>query len=132
MSKSPPTSDENAIRDPSGDQAGCRWFAVTTHRCSRPVIRSRITIADSPCAIEINGDPHRLDLDPARARAARARGAKFVLSTDAHSTAQLDYIANAVAMARRARIRRGDVLNTLPPDEFARAVSPSLAGRARS
>jgi DNA polymerase (family 10) len=82
-------------------------------------------IADSPCAIEINGDPHRLDLDPARARAARARGAKFVLSTDAHSTAQLDYIANAVGMARRARIRRGDVLNTLPPDEFARAVAPS-------
>jgi DNA polymerase (family 10) len=82
-------------------------------------------IADGPAAIEINGDPRRLDLDPERARRAHARGARFVLSTDAHATNQLDYIENAVAMARRARLRPRDVLNTLPAEEFARAVRPA-------
>jgi DNA polymerase (family 10) len=57
-------------------------------------------------------------------RRARARGVRFVLSTDAHSMRQLGYIDNAVGMARRARLRRADVLNTLPPDDFARAVAP--------
>jgi DNA polymerase (family 10) len=89
-------------------------------------------IAESPAAIEINGDPHRLDLDPERARRAQRRGVKFVLSTDAHSVKQLDYLENAVAMARRARIRKRDVLNALPPDEFARHVKPARPGRARS
>ena len=79
----------------------------------------------APGAIEINGDPRRLDLDPVRARQARDRGARFVLSVDAHSTDALDYLEFAVAMARRARLRRDDVLNTLPADEFARAVSPA-------
>jgi DNA polymerase (family 10) len=84
-------------------------------------------IAASPAAIEINGDPHRLDLDPVRARQARARGIKFVLSADAHSTRQIDYLENAVAMARRARLTKADILNTLPVDELAEAVRPLRA-----
>lgn len=82
-------------------------------------------IVESPAAIEINGDPHRLDLDPVRVRRAQARGIRFVLSSDAHSSADLDYLENAVAMARRARLRPKDVLNTLPTDEFLAAVRPS-------
>ena len=81
-------------------------------------------ICEGPAAIEINGDPKRLDLDPVRARRALARGVRFVLSCDAHSTEQLRYLELAVAMARRARIRRHHVMNTLPVDEFARAVRP--------
>jgi DNA polymerase (family 10) len=75
-------------------------------------------------AIELNGDPHRLDMAPEHVRDARARGLKFVLSTDAHAMGQLAYAENAVAMARRARLRRRDVLNTLPVDELADAVRP--------
>lgn len=82
-------------------------------------------IVESPAAIEINGDPHRLDLEPSRVRKAHARGIRFVLSSDAHSTSDLDYLENAVAMARRARLRPADVLNTLPPDEFLEAVRPA-------
>ncbi|HKE19703.1 MAG TPA: PHP domain-containing protein [Kofleriaceae bacterium] len=81
-------------------------------------------IAEGPAAIEINGDPRRLDLEPERARQALARGARFVLSSDAHSTEALANVEFAVAQARRARLRRGDVLNTLPADEFCRAVRP--------
>ncbi|MDQ3340766.1 MAG: PHP domain-containing protein [Myxococcota bacterium] len=81
-------------------------------------------IAESRAAIEINGDPYRLDLDPVNARKARDRGIKFVLSSDAHSIRGLESVRFAVAMARRARIRKGDVLNALPPDELAAAIRP--------
>jgi DNA polymerase (family 10) len=84
-------------------------------------------IADSSAAIELNGDPRRLDLDPERARRALARGVRFVLSSDAHSTSALANVEYAVALARRARLRRRDVLNTLPADEFRRAVRPRPA-----
>ena len=81
-------------------------------------------IAESPAAIELNGDPHRLDLEPTSARLAAARGIKFVLSSDAHSTRGLGAVRYAVAMARRARLRKRDILNTLPLDELAAAVRP--------
>ena len=81
-------------------------------------------VATSRAAIEINGDPHRLDLDPVNARAAAARGIPFVLSTDAHSTGNLVFLRWSVAMARRARIQKQQVLNALPPDEFAAKVRP--------
>ncbi|MBA3451457.1 MAG: PHP domain-containing protein [Deltaproteobacteria bacterium] len=80
--------------------------------------------AESQCAIEINGDPHRLDLDPVSARKAVVRGIKFVLSSDAHSTRGLGAVRFAVAMARRARIRKQHVLNALPADELAAAIRP--------
>ena len=81
--------------------------------------------AESRCAMEINGDPHRLDLDPAHAREAASRGIKFFLSSDAHSARALVMTKYAVAMARRARIRRSQVLNALPPDELAAIVRPA-------
>jgi DNA polymerase (family 10) len=81
-------------------------------------------------AIEINGDPYRLDLDPVSARKAVARGLRFVLSSDAHSTTGLAAVAWAVAMARRARIRKRDVLNALPLDELADAIRPLRPLRA--
>ena len=75
-------------------------------------------------AVEINGDPHRLDLDPVSARRAVARGLPFVLSSDAHSTTGLGASSWAVAMARRARIRKHQVLNARPPAELADRVAP--------
>ena len=81
-------------------------------------------IAESRAAIEINGDPHRLDLEPRWIRAARARGIKFVLSTDAHSTAALRNVRFAVSLARRGWVRREEALNALPVEEFVEAVRP--------
>jgi DNA polymerase (family 10) len=73
----------------------------------------------------VNGDPHRLDLAPEWIRAARARGIRFVISTDAHSTAALGYLRYGVHTARRGWVRRGEVLNALGADDFARAVRPA-------
>lgn len=80
--------------------------------------------AGAPAAVEINGDPHRLDLEPRWARQARRRGIPFVISTDAHSTSELGHVHFGVAMARRAGIRRGEVLNCLPVAQFLQRVRP--------
>ncbi len=80
--------------------------------------------AAGPVAIELNGDPYRLDMEPRWARRARARGLRFVVSTDAHSTSDLENLPYAVALARRSGIRRGEVLNTLPAAAFKEAVRP--------
>ena len=84
-------------------------------------------VAVSRAAIEVNGDPHRLDLEPRWLRAARARGIRFVISTDAHSTSELGNVRYGVTTARRGWLRRRDVLNTLPLQEFLAAVRPARA-----
>ena len=80
--------------------------------------------AASRVAIEVNGDPHRLDMEPRHLRLARERGIPLVLSTDAHSVAGLQNLPYAVMTARRAWVTRGEVLNTLPAAEFAARVRP--------
>jgi DNA polymerase (family 10) len=81
--------------------------------------------AASKVAIEINGDPHRLDMDPFWVRMARSRRLRFVLSVDAHSVAELANLRYAVDMARRGGVRASEVLNTLPAEAFAREVRPA-------
>jgi DNA polymerase IV (family X) len=83
-------------------------------------------VAESRAAIEINGDPYRLDLAPNWARLARERGIKFIISTDAHSIYDLQNLPYGIHMARRAGIRKDEVLNTWKPDDFAKFVRPAL------
>lgn len=82
-------------------------------------------IAESRAAVEINGDPRRLDMEPRWVREARGRGIRFVVSADAHSVEALEHVGNGVAAARRGRVRRGEVLNTLDAAGFQKAVRPS-------
>ena len=81
-------------------------------------------IADSRAAVEINGDPYRLDMEPRWLREARKRKIKFVISVDAHSTGALNNVKFGVGIARRAGVRRGEVLNTLGVKAFQKAVRP--------
>jgi DNA polymerase (family 10) len=73
-------------------------------------------------ALEINCHGYRLDLSDIHARMARERGVKLVISSDAHQTAELVMRRWGVLVARRAWATAGDVLNTLPFDDFARAL----------
>ncbi len=81
-------------------------------------------IAESRAAIEINGDPYRLDMAPQWLRLARKRKIKFVISVDAHSTGALHNVKYGVGIARRAWITRGEVLNTHGVKAFQKAVRP--------
>jgi DNA polymerase (family 10) len=81
-------------------------------------------IAESRAAVEINGDPYRLDMAPPWLREARRRKIKFVISVDAHSTGALHNVKYGVGIARRAWITRKEVLNTVGVKAFQKAVRP--------
>src|SRR5438067_6999916 len=65
-------------------------------------------------ALEVNGQPERMDLDGAWVRRALKAGARLVVNTDSHATGQLDYMYLGVSQARRGWATPGDVLNALP------------------
>lgn len=65
-------------------------------------------------ALEINGQPQRLDLDADLAARALAAGARLQLSSDAHGPAELATVENAVSIARRAGAGPEDVVNAAP------------------
>jgi DNA polymerase (family 10) len=72
--------------------------------------------------LEINASPERLDLHGALIRGAKAKGARFAISTDAHHPKQLDYMRYGVVTARRGWLGPDDILNTLTVEGFAAAL----------
>ncbi len=69
-------------------------------------------------AVEINSQPHRLDLIDVHAKLAHERGARIVISSDSHSRHALAYLRWGVTVARRAWLQAGDVLNTQSFNDF--------------
>jgi len=64
------------------------------------------------CALEVSGDPARMDLDGDWARRVRDAGGRCTISSDAHSTLDFDNIWLAVGSARRGWLEPRHVLNT--------------------
>jgi DNA polymerase (family 10) len=79
-------------------------------------------------AMECNSYPDRLDLKDVYLRMCKERGVKVVISTDSHNTANLSHIRYGVTMARRGWLEKKDVINTLPVEEFLRALRPKPPG----
>jgi DNA polymerase (family 10) len=76
--------------------------------------------AESGTMIEINADPHRLDLDWVHCKRARTRGVMLVINPDAHSTGGLANFAFGVDVARRGWLQKENVFNTRGPAEVAK------------
>ncbi|MFP4533910.1 MAG: DNA polymerase/3'-5' exonuclease PolX [Desulfobacterales bacterium] len=72
--------------------------------------------------IELNSQPDRLDLPHNYCKTAAEQGVKIVISTDAHSTDNLNYIRNGVTEARRGWLTKKDVLNTRPLSKLLTAL----------
>ena len=64
--------------------------------------------------IEINADPHRLDLDWRLVHRAAERGVRIPICPDAHSPAGLRNMRYGVGIGRKGWLSRADVLNCLP------------------
>ncbi len=69
--------------------------------------------AQHDVAIEINANPHRLDLDWRWCRRAKEKGVKLSINPDAHGPEGLADIAYGVGIARKGWLEKGDVLNAL-------------------
>jgi DNA polymerase (family 10) len=74
-------------------------------------------------AVELNADPHRLDLDWRYCRQAKELGVTIEIGPDAHSTPGLDNVHFGIGLARKAWLEAGEILNTRSAEEviaFAR------------
>jgi DNA polymerase (family 10) len=75
--------------------------------------------ARSGCAVEINGSPHRLDLDWRLAAAAAGLGILYSIGPDAHSVRELDNTGYGVGIARKGWVTAQATLNAKSADELA-------------
>ncbi len=74
-------------------------------------------------AVELNADPHRLDLDWRYCREAKELGVTIEIGPDAHSTPGLENVHFGIGLARKAWLEAGEILNTGSADDvlaFAR------------
>ncbi len=78
--------------------------------------------AKKKVCLEINASPERLDLHAPLLRAAKAQGVRFIVCTDAHHPKHLSNMNYGVLTARRGWLTRDDILNTLPPEKFLKAL----------
>jgi DNA polymerase (family 10) len=116
------SQDEAQMTDRLLRALECPWVDVLGHPTGRLLLRrdplrmdlEAVTTAAAQygVAMEINCQVDRLDLNDARARLARERGVRLVISTDAHSVTALTNQRWGVRMARRAWLTPDDVLNT--------------------
>jgi DNA polymerase (family X) len=72
--------------------------------------------------LEVNSSPERLDLSANHIRTAKAKGAKFLISTYAHHPKHLHNMRYGIMTARRGGLECADVLNTYQADTFAQAL----------
>ena len=75
-------------------------------------------------AIELNADPHRIDIDWQMCKLAKTHGTMVSIGPDAHSPQGLQNIALGIATARKGWLEATDIVNSRSADsvlEFARA-----------
>jgi DNA polymerase (family 10) len=77
--------------------------------------------AEHDVAVEVNGNPWRLDLDWRWLRRGIELGCKFSINPDAHSTGEIASSTRwGLAIARKSGMPAERVINTLDRDSFAR------------
>ncbi len=113
-----------AIEHPSVDIIGHLTARMLLRRDGTKVNVERVIDAAraNGVALEINSQPHRLDLCDSHARLARDRGVKLVIDSDAHYVEALDYPRWGVLTARRAWVTKDDVINTKSLKEFRKSL----------
>ena len=69
--------------------------------------------ADNGVCIELNANPHRLDVDWRMIPAVKAAGLKVSINPDAHHPAGIADMRYGVGIARKGWLTREDVLNAM-------------------
>ncbi|MBI4358618.1 MAG: DNA polymerase/3'-5' exonuclease PolX [Candidatus Omnitrophica bacterium] len=69
-------------------------------------------------AIELNANPHRLDLDWRVCRKAKAQDVRLCINPDAHSVEGLSDVPYGVGIARKGWLERRNILNTMSVSEM--------------
>ena len=72
--------------------------------------------------LEVDADPHRLDLKDEYIRKAVAAGVKLAVDTDAHSKNSFQYLGFGIGQARRGWAKKSDIINTHPWSEMLKLL----------
>jgi len=78
-------------------------------------------VAEEGKSVELNADPHRLDLDYKGCLTARRMGIPVAINPDAHGPSGINNIRFGVSIARKGWLTKSDVLNCLTADEIVTA-----------
>jgi DNA polymerase (family X) len=81
--------------------------------------------------LELNAHPDRLDLTDTHCRMAKEEGVLVAVSSDAHSTFDLENLRFGVGQARRGWLEKGDVLNTRTLAELRNILARGRAEEAQ-
>ena len=81
--------------------------------------------------LEVNGFPDRMDLNGLNCKFAKEKGARMVLTTDAHNVMELEYIEYATYMARRGWLEKKDVINTFSLDKLLHHITQAELRKRR-
>jgi DNA polymerase (family X) len=116
-----------AVRNPYLTILGHPTGRLLLTRSGYPVDIEAVLDAAAECGVvvEINANPHRLDLDWRHLRYAADRGVLIAINPDAHAVGGLDDVVYGVNMARKGGLEARQVLNSWTLDE----VEAYLAGR---
>jgi DNA polymerase (family 10) len=108
------------------------YFTILAHPTGRLINERRAYDVDMErlidaakqrgCFMELNAHPLRLDLRDADCRMAKEMGVKVAISTDAHSTGDLNLMRFGVGQARRGWLEASDVLNTRSWEELRKLL----------
>jgi DNA polymerase (family 10) len=110
----------NAIRNPHVDLMGHPRGQLIPNREPADLDMDAVFEAahEHGTALEINANPHRLDLEAQYARRAVELGIPLAIDTDAHRAEELDLMHFGVLTARRGWVEAKSVINTWPVERF--------------
>jgi DNA polymerase (family X) len=114
-----------ALSHPSVDFLCHPTNRLIGRREGNPIDLPRVikTAEENGKMLEIDGQPHRMDLDDVWARKAMEGGVPIVIDSDAHSVGELDNVGFGVTVARRAWLADKDVANTQSLRAFLNSLS---------
>lgn len=107
---------ENHYTDLLGHPSGRLLLSRDPYQIDMPKVIDACAANDT--AIEINANPHRLDLDWRWIYYARDKGCKFSINADAHSIDDIMLTKYGVITGRKAGLQSKEVINCFGLEEF--------------
>jgi len=116
-----------AIEHPATSILGHPTGRLLLSRKGYPINHKKVidACAANKVCIELNANPHRLDIDWRWIPYCIEKGVKISVNPDAHSINGIDDIIYGTVSARKGGLTKSDCLNARPVDEFLKSISKS-------